>query len=209
MKKLVAFSWFGGKTSHLKWLLPIINNATHTSYIESFGGSAAVLLNKQQSRIEVYNDIYSDVVNFFKVLRNQHTELVNLLRLTPYSREEFRLACNKIETSELERARQFFVIARQVRTGLATAASPGRWAYVSRDSRKDMALTVSRWLSGIDGLTDISERLKQVQIENLDALDVIKRYDTVDSLHYIDPPYLLDVRTGGIAYANEFSKEKT
>ena len=52
MKKLVAFPWFGGKSDHLKWLLPIIDRLDHTTYVEPYGGSAAVLLNKKPSPVE-------------------------------------------------------------------------------------------------------------------------------------------------------------
>src|SRR5687767_5197898 len=96
--KMVAFSWYGGKTSHLTWLLPIIDGTPHTTYVESFGGSAAVLLNKKPSPVEVYNDLYSDVVNFFSVLRYKREQLLPLLELTPYSREEFADSCNTDET---------------------------------------------------------------------------------------------------------------
>ena len=208
MNKLVAFSWYGGKTSHLKWLLPIIDNTEHTTYVEPFGGSAAVLLNKKQSPVEVYNDLYSDVVNFFKVLRSQRDELLLSLELTPYSREEFANACEIIDGDNIERARKFFVRARQVRTGLVTNASAGRWAYVTKDSRRGMSQMVSRWLGAIDGLEDICVRLKQVQLENLDAIDIITRYDTSGTLHYIDPPYLMSVRSGGKEYKYEYDEKQ-
>lgn len=210
MKKqsqLAAFSWYGGKTCHLKWLLPIIESVPHIAYVESFAGSAAVLLNKTPSSVEVYNDLYGDVVNFFKVLRTQGSELISLLELTPYAREEFAECCES-GGSELEQARRFFVRARQVRNGLATKASAGRWSYSKKDSRRDRALTVSQWLSAIDGLEAIVLRLRNVQIENLDAIEVIRRYDTEETLHYVDPPYLMSSRTGGVNYAHEFSESQ-
>lgn len=206
--RLVAFSWYGGKTSHLKWLLPIIDATPHAAYVESFGGSAAVLLNKRPSAVEVYNDSYGDVVNFFRVLRNRREELLPLLELTPYSREEFAEACGGDTGDDLERARQFFVRARQVRTGLATTASAGRWAYVSKDTRRGMALVVSRWLGAVEGLEDVCQRLRRVQLEHLDGLDVIRRYDEEDALHYVDPPYLMKTRSGGVSYAHEFDENK-
>ena len=207
--QISAFSWYGGKTYHLDWLLPIINEIPHKTYVESFGGSAAVLLNKIPSEIEVYNDVYSEVVNFFKVLRTNSEELIRLLELTPYSREEFALACDiKKDLPDIEKARLFFIRARQVRNGLATKATPGRWSYTKKDSRRDIALPVNQWLGGIDGLQEIFNRIKLIQIENLDALDVIERYDTEQTLHYVDPPYLMNTRTGGENYSHEFSEEE-
>ena len=211
MKKLTqlsAFSWYGGKTCHLSWLLPIIDSIPHTAYVESFAGSAAILLNKIPSPVEVYNDVHGEVVNFFKMLRQHGPELLSALELTPYSREEFAFCCEQKEGSSIERARRFFVLARQVRNGLATKASVGRWSYTKKDARRSRALTVSQWLTAIDGLEPITNRLKNVQIENLDALDVIQRYDTEETLHYVDPPYLMSARTGGVNYAHEFSDEE-
>lgn len=206
--EISAFSWYGGKTYHLEWLLPIVNSVPHKAYIESFGGSAAVLLNKNPSEVEVYNDIHGDVVNFFKILRTQGSELIGLLRLTPYSREEFTLACRSDADDSFEKARQFFVRARQVRNGLATKATPGRWSYTKKDSRQGRALPINQWLNSIEGLQEICDRIQNVQIEHLDALDVIQRYDTPGSLHYIDPPYLMSSRTGGENYSHEYNEEQ-
>lgn len=205
MGKLVPFSWYGGKSLQLTWLLPIINSVEHQTYVEPFGGSAAVLLNKNPSPVEVYNDVYGDVVNFFQVLRDCYHELIPLLELTPYSREEFSKSCEDNHSlTRLERARLFFTTARQVRTGLATTASAGRWAYEKKESRRGMSLVVSRWLGAIDGLEEVTNRLREVQVENLDATDVISRYDSEDTLHYLDPPYVMGTRSGGTGYHHEF-----
>ena len=122
MGKLIAFGWYGGKFSHLNWLLPLLPQTKH--YCEPFGGSAAVLLNREPSPVETYNDIDSEVVNFFRVLRQQKEALIQAIGLTPFSREEFELAIAHPaeDISELERARRFFVRARQVRNGLAQTA---------------------------------------------------------------------------------------
>ncbi|MGH9352527.1 MAG: DNA adenine methylase, partial [Terriglobia bacterium] len=118
-KKLIAFGWYGGKFSHLDWLLPLLPECHH--YCEPFGGSAAVLLNREPSPVETYNDLDGEVVNFFRVLRDQKEELLEVIGLTPFSREEFFIAVSKNggNISNLERARRFFVRARQARTGLA------------------------------------------------------------------------------------------
>jgi DNA adenine methylase len=207
MKTILPFPWYGGKASHLGWLLPLIDGTPHQTYVEPFGGSAAVLLNKAPSPVEVYNDLYEDVVNFFRVLRDNRDELIARLELTPYSRDEFAAACSRPPESGVECARQFFIVARQVRTGLATTASPGRWAYAKEGSRRGMSQTTSRWLSSIDGLADVCERLRTVQIECLDALDVLSRYDTPGTLSYVDPPYVMDTRSGGKAYKLEFGDD--
>src|SRR5689334_12374199 len=134
-RRLIAFGWYGGKFNHLEWLLPLLPEATH--YCEPFGGSAAVLLNRDPAPVETYNDIDGEVVNFFHVLREQKEPLLEAIGLTPFSREEFELALSvaNADITDLERARRFFIRARQVRTGLAQTASSGRWAHCLLTSR--------------------------------------------------------------------------
>jgi DNA adenine methylase len=202
-RKHIAFGWYGGKFSHLSWLLPLLPKAHH--YCEPFAGSAAVLLNREPAMIETYNDMDGEVVNFFRVLRDQPDALQRAIALTPFSREEFHGAINSSGDAEtpLERARQFFVLARQTRTGLAQSATLGRWANCKDTSRAGMSGVVSRWLGGIDGLPDIATRLIRVQIENRPALDVVGLYDSPKTLFYCDPPYLHDTRGDSKAYGHE------
>lgn len=206
-KKVLAFGWYGGKYSHLNWLLPLLPKTTH--YCEPFAGSAAVLINREPSPVETYNDIDGEVVNFFRVLREQKEALIEVIGLTPFAREEFELAFSQPEQplSDLERARRFFVLARQVRTGLAQKASAGRWAHCVLTSRAGMAGAVSRWLGSVEGLSEIVQRLLRVQIENSPAVDVIKRYDSTETLFYCDPPYIHDSRNDSKAYAHEMTDE--
>lgn len=203
MGKLIAFGWYGGKYSHLDWLLPLLPEATH--YCEPFGGSAAVLLNRAPAPVETYNDIDGEVVNFFRVLRDDHDALIRAIGLTPFSREELRIASQEPldGLSDLERARRFFVRARQVRTGLAQTASNGRWAHCKLTSRAGMAGAVSRWLGSVEGLSEIVQRLLRVQIEHAPAIEVIQRYDSEETLFYCDPPYAHDSRTDVKAYRYE------
>jgi DNA adenine methylase len=197
----------GGKFSHLGWLLPLLPKAQH--YCEPFGGSAAVLINREPSPVETYNDLDGEVVNFFRVLRNQKEELIEAIGLTPFSREEFELAFSQPTEplSDLERARRFFICARQVRTGLAQTASSGRWAHCVLTSRAGMAGAVSRWLGSIEDLSLIAQRLLRVQIEHAPAIEVIKRYDTPETAFYCDPPYPKESR-GGSAYEYEMTDDQ-
>ena len=203
-KKIIAFGWYGGKFSHLDWLLPLLPPCKH--YCEPFAGSGAVLLNREPSPIETYNDIDGEVVNFFRVLRNKKEKLIQAILLTPFSREEFALACNlDPNLSDTERARRFFVRARQVRTGLAQKASIGRWANCKNTSRAGMSGVVSRWLGSVEHLPWIAERLLRVQFENRPAVDVIALYDSRETLFYCDPPYIHGTRGDKNAYGNEMT----
>ncbi len=206
-RKLIAFGWYGGKFSHLDWLLPHLPDCYH--YCEPFAGSAAVLLNRKPSPIESYNDLDGEVVNFFRVLRSQKDQLVEAIGLTPFSREEFALACEMDPNlPALERARRFYIRARQVRTGLAQKASVGRWANCKLTSRAGMSGVISRWLGAIEALPEIAERLLRVQIENRPAIDVIQLYDSPKTLFYCDPPYIHDTRGDTSAYGHEMSDDQ-
>jgi len=208
MGKRIAFGWYGGKFSHLKWLLPLLPEATH--YCEPFGGSGAVLLNRKPSPVETYNDVDGEVVNFFRVLRDEQEALIKAIGLTPFAREELRRAAEEpVEgLTDLERARRFFVRARQVRTGLAQTASVGRWAHCKLTSRAGMAGAVSRWLGSVEGLSEIVQRLLRVQIEHAPALEVIKRYDSAETLFYCDPPYPHGSRSDPNAYGFEMTDDE-
>ena len=203
--KKIAFGWYGGKFSHLDFILPHIPvDAGH--FCDVFGGSAAVLLNRPPAPVETYNDLDSDLVNFFETLRDDGDRLIRAIGLTPFSREELVRSCEpEADLSRLERARRFYVRARQTRTGLAQTSSEGRWAHCVLTSRAGMAGAVSRWLGSVEGLPEIVQRLLRVQIENAPAAEVIRRYDTEATVFYLDPPYVHSSRGDRAAYGYEMS----
>jgi len=183
MSRVVVFGWFGGKASHLNFILPNLPKCRH--YVEPFGGSAAVLLNREPSPIETYNDLNGDLVNFFRVLRDRGPELQEKLELTLYAREEFRLALEPCE-NELERARRFYI---RVRQAFKASMLGNSW---SREYKNPIG--IPRWLNGIECLPDCYTRFKHVQIDHLNALNLIQKYDSPDTLFYCDPPYVWDFK---------------
>ena len=204
-KRRIIFGWYGGKFNHLEWLLPLLPQCHH--YCEPFAGSAAVLINRVPSPVETYNDIDGDLVNFFSVLRDHTDELIKAISLTPFSREEFyRAIYDKAKRiSSIERARRFYIRARQARTGLAQTATLGRWANCKNTSRAGMSGVVSRWLGSVERLPEIAHRLLRVQIENRPALEVIDLYDSPGTLFYCDPPYVHGTRGDAKAYSYEMT----
>jgi DNA adenine methylase len=202
---MIAFGYYGGKFSHLDFILPLL--PTHyTHYCEPFGGSAAVLINRPPAPTETYNDLDGEVVNFFECLRDDADELIRAISLTPFSRAELvRSLTPEDDLSSLERARRFFVRARQTRTGLAQTSTEGRWAHCVLTSRAGMAGAVSRWLGSVEGLPQIVQRLQRVQIENAPAIEVILRYDSKETLFYLDPPYPHESRGDAKAYGFEMN----
>lgn len=209
MTKLLPFRWYGGKYSHLNWILPLLPD--ERQYVEPYGGSGAVLLNREPAKVETFNDIDSDITNFFKVLRENPDEFIEKIALTPYSREEYEEAVEKMEDdslSKMEQARLFFVRAGQVTNGLAQSATPGRWSYCITMSRRDMSGNISSYYGKLDKLDKIAERLRRVQIESIPALDCIQRYDDENTLFYCDPPYPSSSRGDPNSYNYEMSDEE-
>ncbi len=206
-KKLITFGWYGGKFSHLDWLLPLLPPCHH--YCEPFAGSAAVLLNREPAKVETYNDLDGEVVNFFKACRDHGEELCRLIALTPFSREEFAISCElDPDLTCVERARRFYVRARQVRTGLAQTATLGRWGNCKETSRAGMSGIVSRFLGGVEAMPEIAARMLRVQIENRPACDVVRLYDSKTTLFYCDPPYIHGTRGDSKAYKYEMTDEQ-
>lgn len=204
-RKMLAFGFYGGKYGHLDFILPHIPiDAKH--FCDVYGGSAAIILNMPPAPVETYNDLDGELCNFFKVLRDNGSELTEKLQLTPFSRQELAQACEPYgDIDDVERARRFYVRARQTRTALAQASTPGRWAHYVLTSRREMAGSVSRWQGAITQLPDVTSRLLRVQIENAPAVEVVVRYDTPDTVFYLDPPYVHSARGDSTVYAFEMT----
>lgn len=197
-----AFPYFGSKLSLLDHILPILPE--HEHYVEPFGGSGAVLLNKPPSKIETYNDLDLDVVTFFRVLRQNPQELARQIEFTPYAREEYNLAKVPGDVSDIERARLFYI---RIRQGFnATTLTYTGWRREKTASRGTS--TPETWANSVPHVLDIVDRLKRVQIENLPAADLIKQLDSPSTLFYLDPPYVLQTRNYKKAYAYEMSNHQ-
>lgn len=160
----------------------------HTVYLEPYAGSLAVLFNKPRCHIETVNDLHGEVVNFFRVLRDNPDELKRLIELTPYSREEYDLAYQESDV-DVERARRFCVRCWQG-FGCANLYHNG----FKSGQQTNSPNPAKAWAEYPDVVTQASKRLKGVQIENLPAIELIKRYNTSDVFIYADPPYLHSTR---------------
>ena len=199
-----ALRYYGGKFRLGGWIAA--NLPPHVSYVEPFGGAAGVLLRKEPSAIEVYNDLDGAVVNFFRVLRERPQELIRQLRRTPFAREEFDLSFEP-SADPLEEARRFFVLSWQSYGGPCRHASTG-WKVQKRPWVKSRANQMGEWHASIRNISAVARRFRSIQIERDDALKVIQRFDTPDTLFYCDPPYPADLRNVSWmnkAYTFEFS----
>lgn len=194
--------WLGGRGRIVSKLLPMV--PPHHIYVEVFGGGASLLLAKDPSLVEVYNDRDSGLVDFFRVLRDpqKFARLYELLMLTPYSREEYIFCREKWEEckDDVERAFRWFVVARGSFSGIFGSG----WGAAVTSSARGMAKSSSAWLSAITALPMIHERMMRVQIEHADFREILHRYDTPETFFHVDPPYVLETRKGG-GYRHELT----
>lgn len=196
--------YHGGKFRLADWIISHFPN--HETYVEPFGGAASVLFAKIPSKTEIYNDLDDDVVNLFTVLRDKDLseELSKQIELTPYSRTEFYNA--RLVTSDpIEKARRL-VIRAQMGFGSA-GATKGNTGF-RLDTAQGGSDIVSIWQQQPEVILQAAARLKQVLIENREAIKVIQDHDRENTLFFVDPPYVLDTRSmGSKAYRHEMTNE--
>lgn len=189
----------GAKNRLAPWICEYIPK--HDVYLEPFAGSLAVLFNKERSHIETVNDLDGEVVNFFKVLRDNQEELTEAIYLTPFSREEYIGAYEHTE-DKIEKARRFaikcwmgFGCGNLYQNGFKS----GQQTHSPNPARA--------WAKLPETLELAADRLKGVQIECLPAVELIKRYDTADVFIYADPPYLHGTRKNYL-YKHEMTDDE-
>lgn len=155
-----------------------------------------MLLRKAPSQVEVYNDLDGELVNLFRVLRDQGSRLVEALKLTPFSRDEFE---NSYRPSDdpVEQARRTIVRSR---FGFGTSAHLRKTGFRLKYGRGP-----ADWRSFGDGSAELVDRLRGVVIENRPALDIIDAFDGRETLFYVDPPYVPETRDKGSDYRFEMS----
>ena len=174
----------------------------HRSYLEPFFGSGAVLFNKHPSAIETVNDIDGDITNFFTVLRERPEELAEAIQMTPYARDVFDDAHENRGTDPFDKAYRF-AIRSKMGHGFKTYQKTGFKIDVYARER---SYCVSCWNRMPKEIISAAERLKEVQIENQPAIDIIKKFNHDNVLIYADPPYLLETR-GGKQYRYEMNEQ--
>lgn len=176
-------TYYGGKQRLVSLILSLIPD--HKLYCEPFVGGAAVFFAKEPSEMEVINDLNGEVVNFYRVCYSDFKKLEKLVQSTPHSRQVHRetqkVLKNASSYDPLKRAWAFWV-----QTNMSFSARVfGGYAYEKKSNG-----TLKRFVNKKLAFNkEVCERLSMVDIENNDALQVIKSRDTVESFFYCDPPY--------------------
>lgn len=174
--------WLGGKKQLHPTIIDRIDRIPHKTYVEPFVGMGGVFLRRRfKPRLEVANDLNGEIINLFRILQRHLPQLMEVMRFQVASRAEFeRLRKTDPGTlTDLERAARFLYLQR-----LAFGGQVDGVFGVS-------ATTAPRFSLGrLEPLLDAAHtRLQSVVFECLDWSDVIARYDSPDTLFYLDPPY--------------------
>lgn len=172
-----AFGWVGGKSKLASDIVKMIPE--HTIYIEVFGGALNVLYAKEPSKIEVINDINSDLINLHRVIRNNPETLSLFLNKMLISRELFNdIKKRRIKPrNHIEKAAFYFYLLTQ---SFGSKGDNFAMAAKSKRKPKNIYKTFTNW----------SRRLKLVTMENKSFFELIKLYDNEDAFFYCDPPYV-------------------
>jgi len=164
------------------------------TYCEPYFGSGAVFFNKKRSVIETINDLDGNVVNLFKVIRDYPEELARLIEFTPWSRQEYRQSYEMTGDS-LEDARRFLARMWQA-IGAKSSDSTGWRHWIASNCG-----WAESWVTKLpENILVTAQRLRHitghvVQIENQEAVKLIKRFKKPNVFIYADPPYILSTRS--------------
>jgi len=203
----LPLKYHGGKSYQAGTLVDLMPE--HLHYVEPYCGGLAVLLHKNPVGVsEVVNDIHGGLTNFFRVLQSptQFAEFQRIISAVPFSQVEWAAAKNGIfpqdpKSIDVEAAVRFFIACRQSRAGTFDSFAP----LSKTRTRRQMNEQASAWMTAVDGLPQVAQRLKRVVILNKDALAVIQQEDGPKTLFYLDPPYMHETRVATDIYAFEMT----
>jgi DNA adenine methylase len=193
--------YHGGKWKLAPWI--ISHFPDHRVYVEPFGGGASVLLKKERCYAEIYNEMDDELGNLFRVVRDQGSILAEKIYLTEFSRKQFNLALKERSDDPIEQARRTIIKSHM---GFGSNSHNKNTGFRCNSSRSGTTPAMD-WKNYPDALVVIMERLRGVTIETRDAMKVMLQHDSLETLHYVDPPYLPESRDKGNDYRFEMTRE--
>jgi len=191
----------GAKQRIADWI--ISHFGEHRTYLELFFGGGSVLFNKTPSKIETVNDLDDEVINLFRIIRESPHSLTEAIKNTPYARSEYNNACKEAKSpaGDIEKARRFLVRCWQ---GFGYRTRGEKVGWKTDIAGREAAYALRAWNDVPTRIQEAAKRLKNVQIEQQDAIKLAQRYNSEKVLIYADPPYLLSTRSKKM-YAHEMT----
>jgi len=186
------FPWMGGKSKIAKRLCQLLPE--HECYVEVFAGAANLFFVKEKSKVEAINDINSELINLFRVVRWHPREFIRELPFSTQNRIDFMDYKRQSGLTDIQKAVRAWFIMKTAFGGKGGTSHPdfGYGTTGKAHFRRAAFTAVRRCHKRLDG----------VYIENLDFVDCIQRYDRPHTVFYCDPPYM---ETGG--YKAHFSND--
>ena len=179
----------GSKWRIAKWIIQRFPK--HHSYLEPFFGSGAVFFSKPRSNIETINDIDDNVVNLFRCIREDPEKLSRSAYLTPYARVVYEDACASEGKDPYQKAINFMI---QLNSGYGFRTNDQKVGWKEDIQGREKGYAAIDWGNLPNKIIEAAERLKGVQIEHMDAVELIKKFNSENVLIYCDPPYMLSTR---------------
>jgi DNA adenine methylase len=179
-KQKSFLAWVGGKSQLTDKIIPLI--PPHTCYCEVFAGAAWMLFRKDESKVEIINDINSDLVTLYRVIKNHLEEFIRTLKWLLVARDEYdRFMLMEPSTmTDIQRSVRFFYI---MKTGFGARLKGQSFGIAASQPSRFNLLRIEEELS------DAHLRLSRVYVENRPFKAVIDRFDKPETFFYIDPPY--------------------
>ena len=174
----------GGKRYLSQWIIGHFpENYREMNYVETCGGAGSVLLNKDRSRTEVFNDLHPGIHAIFRQIV-ENDGFTDELRKVEYTQESFKFYLSQVPKTDLETAVREFVLRRMSRGGMKRDFG---W---SNRERNGIPGDLNAWNTFLDHLPLIRDRLAGVELKNKDVMELIDECDRNDTLFYVDPPYI-------------------
>lgn len=178
MKSFLAY--LGGKSLLTGKILPKIPE--HTCYVEVFAGAAWILFKKEESPVEIINDINTDLCTLYRVVKHHLEEFIRQLKWVIIARDEYlRFLIETPESlTDIQRAVRFYYLLRCGYGGKVYKQT------FNINTTRPAGLNLLRLE---EELSAVHLRLSRVYIENKPYQQVLERYDKPHTFFYLDPPY--------------------
>ncbi|PKN71187.1 MAG: adenine methyltransferase [Deltaproteobacteria bacterium HGW-Deltaproteobacteria-12] len=178
MNSFIAY--MGGKSLLTKKIIPKI--PAHKCYCEVFAGAAWMLFKKEESEVEIINDINTDLVTLYRVIKLHLVEFIRYINWILVARDEFdRFKKENPETlTDIQKAVRFYFL---LKSGYAARIDNPSFSVAVSSKPRFNLLRIEEELSAV------YLRLARVYIENKPYETIIPRFDRPDTFFYIDPPY--------------------
>lgn len=185
------------------------------------GGGSVFLAHDPEGKSEVINDLSGDLSNFWRVLRDpmKCDSLIRILVATPFSAWEWRASIDNLRLRpkgdwadwprmiQVKRAADYFVMSRQSLAG-RFGKDPAFAAVTQTRLRANMNEQVSAWLSSVEQLPKVHERMHRALVLKHDVIGLLKKWDTPRTLVYLDPPWMPETRDAVNVYEYEMGPAK-